>query len=97
MGVHRKGDLCQFAGSRQDFANGRCGERRLALTDEYVGRIGIVTLEPAQGAYLHIQQPVTRGDAVFEPPDLQQALFEVDLRPFERHRLGHAQTVAKHQ
>src|SRR5215207_7548447 len=70
-----------------------CGSLAESVSGEHVsGRHGL-TLELTQGAQLPSPEWVDAGHAVLDPPDVQQAVLEVDLIPAQRAQLGDAQPV----
>jgi len=77
--------------------HGARAERGAALGGEDVipGRVGVQAAHPSQGADFDAAEPVVAVQAILEPPEMQDALVEVDMFPTEPERLGKPEAVRK--
>src|SRR5215207_8708947 len=92
--VYREGKRCSLPCAGEHLTKAGRRHRRASLSDEYIPRLDGFALEFAQSAQLPAPEWVDAGPAVLDPPDVQQAVLEVDLVPAERAQLGDAQSMS---
>ena len=81
-------------GTRHNLPKGRVRHRSFALRHEDVGRGRIFARQLAEGTEFDPVQGMRAWQSVLPPPDVEQAIPEVDLVPAERNQFRHAQAVA---
>ncbi len=88
-----EGEFSELARARNQLPGRRRSHRSAALGDEQIGRFRVVAAELAQRPEFGPADWVSRGQAVLESRDVDQAGLEVDLLPAHRHELRHPQPM----
>lgn len=83
-------------GSLNDLMDRPRRQRRFALADEDVGRVGVVAPDAAQQSQLVAVERMGGGLAVLAAVDVDVSPGQIDLMPAQRVNFAHPQSVAVH-
>jgi hypothetical protein len=90
MGMDGKGESCRSSSLGNDMVDGPRRERTPAFGDKHVGHPRRRVLELAEGTEFRPPSGMESGQAVFDPPDMQESRLQIQHIPLPADHFSHA-------